>query len=91
MELSGIAIGAAQQTERELEENLRYARALGAEFVNTRIVEPVDAVIRERLKRCAIGFREQGARDGGTRVALEFSRGSKLKACIRRPKPTEPP
>ena len=80
MEISGIAIGAAEQTERELEENLRYARALGAELVNTRIVEPIDEALRERMKRCAVAFREQGAPDAGTRVALEFSRGSKLNS-----------
>jgi len=78
MELSGVAIGAAEDTQRELEENLRFARALDAELVNTRIVEPVDDGIRSRLKRCAVSFREQGATAGGTQVALEFSRGSKL-------------
>lgn len=78
MEISGIAIGSPEQTERELEENLRYARALGAELVNTRIVEDVDPAIVGRLKSAVEAFRERGAAGGGTRVALEFSRGSRL-------------
>lgn len=79
MELAGIAIGDEALTQRELEENLRYARALDAEFVNARIVAPIDDGLVERLAACAIAFRESGApRAGGTRVALEFSRGSKL-------------
>ena len=78
MEISGIAIGSEERTERELAENLRYARGLGAEFVNTRIIEPIDKAIVARLKRCAIEFRKAGSAQGGTRVALEFSRGSQL-------------
>jgi len=82
MEIAGIAIGSAERTERELAEILRYAKVLDAEFVNTRIIEPIDDPLDEesveRLKRCAIAFREQGATGEGTRVALEFSRGSRL-------------
>ena len=32
MELAGIALGSEEQTRAELEESLRYASALGAEF-----------------------------------------------------------
>lgn len=78
MEIAGIAIGSEERTERELAENLRYARVLDAEFVNARIVEPIDDQIIERVKRCAIAFRQEGAAVGGTRVALEFSRGTNL-------------
>lgn len=78
MELSGVAIGAEAQTEAEVEENLRYARALSAEFVNTRIVEDVDRGLVARLKAAVSAFRERGAPEGGTQMALEFSRGSRL-------------
>lgn len=78
METAGIAIGDAELTARELEENLRYAHALDAEFVNARIVEPVDAGLVERVRDCARAFQERGAA-GGTRIALEFSRGTKIR------------
>jgi sugar phosphate isomerase/epimerase len=78
MEIAGLAIGSVEQTTSELEENLRYARELDAEFVNTRIVEAIDTAVVARVKGAAVALREGGARNGGTRVALEFSRGSKL-------------
>ena len=80
MEIAGLAVGSEELTARELEENVRYARALSAEFVNTRIVEKIDAAVIERVKASAIALREKGAQNGGTRVALEFSRGSKLNS-----------
>lgn len=78
MEIAGLAIGSEELTSRELEENVRYSRALDAEFVNTRIVEPIDDAVVARVKESAIALRERGARNGGTRLALEFSRGTKL-------------
>jgi len=83
MEISGIAIGSEDRTQQELEENLRYAKALDAEFVNTRFIEPIDPAMIERLKRVAIAFREEGASAGGTGVALEFSRGSNLNGVAQ--------
>jgi sugar phosphate isomerase/epimerase len=78
MEIAGLAIGSAEQTRSELDENLRYARVLDSEFVNTRIVEPIGAEVVARLKDAAVALRERGSSKGGTRIALEFSRGSKL-------------
>jgi sugar phosphate isomerase/epimerase len=83
MELAGIAIGDEETTRRELEENLRYAQALRAEFVNARIVEPLDDAVVARVRHCARVFRDEGTREGGTRLALEFSRGSKLTGVGR--------
>ena len=79
MEISGLAIGDDERTASELAENVRYSRALSAEFVNTRVVVPVDDQVVRRLKECAVALRTQGARDGGTKVALEFSSGSQLR------------
>lgn len=79
MEISGLAIGDDARTASELAENLRYARALDAELVNTRIVVPVDDEVVRRLRECAIALRSEGARAGGTQVALEFSSGSQLR------------
>lgn len=79
MEISGLAIGDDALTSRELAENVRYSRALSAEFVNTRLVAPVDAEVVRRLKECAVALRTQGAREGGTKIALEFSSGSQLR------------
>jgi len=79
MEISGLAIGDDALTAAELEENLRYARALDAELVNTRIVVPVDDAVARRLRECAAAFATRGAPSGGTRVALEFSSGSQLR------------
>ena len=75
MELAGIAIGAPDATAAELEEHVRWSEALGAEFVNARVVEPVDAPIVERAR----GVAEALVRVG-TRLALEFSRGTKLNS-----------
>ncbi len=79
MEISGLAIGDDDRTSSELEENVRYARALSAEFVNTRVVVPVDDQVVRRLKECAVALRTLGAQDGGTKIALEFSSGSQLR------------
>jgi sugar phosphate isomerase/epimerase len=83
MEIAGIAIGTEELTDRELAENLRYAKAFDAEFVNARILEPIDEAVVERVKRCAVAFREEGAADGRTRIALEFSRGTKLNGVAQ--------
>ena len=79
MEISGLAIGDDDRTSSELEENLRYARVLSAEFVNTRVVVPVDDEVARRLRACAVALRTQGAQEGGTGIALEFSSGSQLR------------
>ena len=77
MEIAGIAIGDPGETERELEEHVRYARALRAEFVNARVTRPIDAARIHLARDCAFRLREDGAdREGGTRLALEFSRGT---------------
>ena len=71
MEVAGIAIGSEEQTTAELGEMLRYAEVLGAEFMNARLVEEPGAELAERLCRCADALGRVG-----TRVALEFSRGT---------------
>ena len=75
MEIAGIAIGGREETEIELAEQLRYAEALGAEFVNARVVAEVDTDVVTIARRCASEFA-----DVGTRLALEFSRGTKLNS-----------
>lgn len=75
MEIAGIAIGASEATALELEEHVRWSEALGAEFVNARVVEPIDDALLERARGCA----EALARVG-TRLALEFSRGTQLRS-----------
>ena len=80
MEISGLAIGDDARTASELEENLRYSRALSAELVNTRIVVPVDDDVVRRLRHCAVELRTKGAAAGGTGIALEFSSGSQLRS-----------
>ena len=79
-EISGLAIGDDERTASELEENLRYARALAAELVNTRMVVPVDEAVVGRLRHCAVELRTKGAAEGGTGIALEFSSGSQLRS-----------
>lgn len=79
MEISGLAIGDDERTAAELAENLRYARVLSAELMNTRLVVPVDDQVVRRLAECAVAFRTRGAPDGGTTIALEFSSGSGLR------------
>ncbi len=74
MEIAGIAIASPEATRSELEENLRYAEALGAEFVNARIVAPLDAEVVDSVAQCAEAFSK-----AGTQVALEFSRGTTLR------------
>jgi sugar phosphate isomerase/epimerase len=73
MEIAGIAIGSQERTQAELEENLRYARVLGAEFVNARVIAPTDEIVLEGLRRCADALADVGAR-----VALEFTNGTGL-------------
>ncbi|CAM9977214.1 unnamed protein product [Discosporangium mesarthrocarpum] len=75
MEIAGIAIGEAAATAAELEEHVRWSDALGAEFVNARVVEPVDAPLVERARGVA-----EALAAVGTRLALEFSRGTKLNS-----------
>ena len=75
MEIAGIAIGEAEATATELAEHLRWSEALGAEFVNARVVEPVGAAIVERARGVA-----EALSAVGTRLALEFSRGTKLNS-----------
>ncbi len=79
MEISGLAIGDDGRTAAEITENLRYARALDAELMNTRFIVPIDAAAIRRVRQCGEALRTQGARDGGTRIALEFSSGSQLR------------
>lgn len=75
MEIAGIAIGAAAATQAELDEQVRWSEALGAEFVNARVVEPVDPALTDRARAVA-----QALAAVGTRLALEFSRGTKLNS-----------
>ena len=75
MEIAGIAIGTTEATALELGEHVRWSEALGAEFVNARVVEPIDDALLERARGCA----EALARVG-TRLALEFSRGTQLRS-----------
>jgi sugar phosphate isomerase/epimerase len=79
MEISGLAIGDEERTAKELEENLRYSRLLSAEFVNTRVIVPIDGDVIRRLRDCAVALRSKGAPGGGTGIALEFSSGSQLR------------
>ena len=65
MEISGLAIGDDERTSSELEENLRYARALSAEFVNTRVVVPVDDEVARRLRACAVALRSHAHHEHG--------------------------
>jgi sugar phosphate isomerase/epimerase len=74
MEIAGLAIGSEEQTTSELEENLRYARILRAEFVNTRVVAPPDDAVIDRLARSIDALASVG-----TRIAIEFSNGTALK------------
>lgn len=75
MEIAGIAIGAEVETATALAEQVRFAKVLSAEFINTRVVESIDDALLDRAIRCAEAFAEVG-----TRVALEFSRGTKLNS-----------
>ena len=60
MEIAGIAIGEADATAAELDEHVRWSEALGAEFVNARVVEPVeDAIVDRARERFAVGDREE--------------------------------
>lgn len=74
LEIAGIAIAEPEATKAELVENLRYAEALGAEFINARIVAPMSTEIVESVVLCAEAFWKVG-----TKVALEFSRGTTLQ------------
>jgi sugar phosphate isomerase/epimerase len=73
MEIAGIAVGEAAKTRIELEMLRRMAGELGAEFMNTRITRPIDEALIDRARTVAESLAEVG-----TRVALEFSRGSVL-------------
>ena len=53
LEIAGIAIGGEEATRAEVEEQARYAEALGATFVNARVVEPVDDEVVARARRAA--------------------------------------
>ena len=75
MEIAGIAIGEADATASELAEHLRWSEVLGAEFVNARVVEPVRTAVVERARGVA-----EALAAVGTRLALEFSRGTKLNS-----------
>ena len=71
MEIAGLAIGEEARTRSELEETLRYAEALDAEFMNVRILADSEPTAVEQLRRC-----EDALEKVGTRIALEFSRGT---------------
>ena len=75
MEIAGIAIGEEEATRAELDEQLEYAEALGAEFLNARIVSSLDAAVTARVGACAEAFGRVG-----TKLALEFSRGTQLNS-----------
>lgn len=75
MELAGIAIGAPDATAEELAEHVRFSEALGAEFVNARVVEAIDDALVDRARGCA-----EALAAVGTRLALEFSRGTQLQS-----------
>ncbi len=75
MEIAGIAIGDADSTAAELEEHVRWSKALGAEFVNARVTAPIDDALVARARDCAEALAQVG-----TRLALEFSRGTKLNS-----------
>lgn len=75
MEIAGIAIGSRERTAPELEEHRRLCDALGPEFVNARIVDPIDAEVEEQAAACARALFASGAR-----LALEFSRGTQLRS-----------
>ena len=71
MEIAGLAIGEEAETRSELEETLRYAQALDAEFMNVRVIAASGNTAMEQLCRC-----EDALEKVGTRIALEFSRGT---------------
>jgi len=75
MEIAGIAIGDAESTAAELVEHVRWSEALGAEFVNARVTAPTDDAVVARARDCAEALAQVG-----TRLALEFSRGTKLNS-----------
>jgi len=75
MEIAGIAIGSEEQTTEETREQVRFAKVLSAEFINARITMPIDDAVLDRAIRCADAFGSVG-----TRIALEFSRGTKLNS-----------
>ena len=75
LEIAGISIGDEAATRAEVEEQRAWADALGATFVNTRVVSPVDDAVVERGRRAAQAFAEVG-----TRMALEFSHGTQLRS-----------
>ena len=74
MEIAGIAVEAPAETLAALEETVRYAEGLGAEFANVRFLVAPDAAGQELLCRC-----EDALAKVGTRIALEFSRGTKTR------------
>lgn len=74
MEIAGIGIASPEATQAELEETVRFAEALHAEFINARIVAPMDEAVVESVVLCAEAFSKVG-----TQVALEFSRGTTLQ------------
>lgn len=75
LEIAGIAIGAEEATRAEVEEQVRHAEVLGAAFVNARVVETVDGDVVARARTAAEAFARVG-----TRMALEFSRGTQLRS-----------
>lgn len=75
LEIAGIALGDEATTRTEVEEQLPWAEALGAAFLNARAVAPIDEALVERSRLAAERFAAVG-----TRVALEFSRGTELRS-----------
>jgi sugar phosphate isomerase/epimerase len=47
--------------------------------MNTRFIVPIDEDVVRRLRECSVALQTRGAREGGTRIALEFSSGSELR------------
>ena len=75
LEIAGVALGDEATTRAEVEEQLPWAEALGAAFLNTRVVAPVEDALVARSRHAAERFAAVG-----TRMALEFSRGTELRS-----------
>jgi sugar phosphate isomerase/epimerase len=74
LEIAGLNVGDEEQTLRELEPIVAASDALGAAFVNVRVVSPLDAPgLHDLLGRC-----EERISATGARLGFEFSRGSSL-------------
>ena len=74
LEIAGLNVGDEEQTLRELAPIVAASEALGAAFVNVRVVSALDAPgLHELLGRC-----EEQIAATGARLGFEFSGGSSL-------------